>query len=234
MNHQVVILAGGLATRLGELVSEIPKSLININGVPFIIHQLNYLKSQGLQNVHFCLGHKGDLIINMLNKNTELEMNITYSFDGSKQLGTGGAVINALPYLEEEFFLQYGDVYLPVEYKKIYNFYKANKNMNIMAVYKNEKMYDNSNIILDKSKIILYDKKLDDPKMNYIDYGLSFLKKDSFYNHHINNFLDLSDIYKLLIKKDKMLGFEVFKRFYEIGKPQGIKDTEKYLKSNIL
>ena len=43
MNHQVVILAGGLATRLGKLVSEIPKSLVNINGIPFIIHQLNYL-----------------------------------------------------------------------------------------------------------------------------------------------------------------------------------------------
>ena len=233
MNHQVVILAGGLATRLGKLVSEIPKSLVNINGIPFIIHQLNYLKSQGLKNVHLCLGHKGDLIIDILSKNTELMMNITYSFDGNKQLGTGGAIVNALSYLKEEFFLQYGDVYLPVEYIEIYNFYKANKNANIMAVYKNENKHDKSNIIFNKKKITLYDKKLDDPKMNYIDYGLAFLKKKSFMEYQVDNFLDLSDIYKLLIKKDKMIGFEVFKRFYEIGKLEGIRDTEKYLKFNI-
>ena len=233
MNHQVVILAGGLATRLGKLASEIPKSLININGTPFIIHQLNYLKSQDLKNVHLCLGHKSDLIIDILSKNPDLEMNITYSFDGNKQLGTGGAIVNALPYLKEEFFLQYGDVYLPVKYIEIYNFYKANKDMNIMAVYKNEKRYDKSNIILNKNKITLYDKNQDNPKMNYIDYGLSFLKKEFFKGYHIDNVLDLSDIYKLLIKKDKMLGFEVFKRFYEIGKLEGIRDTEKYLKSII-
>ena len=231
MNYQVVILAGGLATRLGKLVDKIPKSLININGVPFIIHQINYLKSQGFRNIHLCLGYKSELIIDTLKKYKNLGINITFSHDGENQLGTGGALVNAIQYLNEEFYLQYGDVYLPINYREIYNFYIKNKNMNIMVVYKNEKKLDNSNIIFNNEKIVVYNKDVNDPRMNYIDYGLSILKREVLFDYNIENFLDLSSIYKLLIKQDKMMGYEVYKRFYEIGKPQGIIDTEKYLKA---
>ena len=70
--------------------------------------------------------------------------------------------------------------------------------------------------------------------MNCIDYGLSLLKKDSFLEHSMSDFLDLSNIYKLLIEQNKMIGYEVSERFYEIGKPEGIRETEEYLKSEIL
>ena len=103
-----------------------------------------------------------------------------------------------------------------------------------MTIYKNNNKYDNSNIILKGDKIVLYDKELNDPRMNCIDYGLSLLKKDSFLEHSMSDFLDLSNIYKLLIEQNKMIGYEVSERFYEIGKPEGIRETEEYLKSEIL
>ncbi len=232
MVQQVVILAGGLATRLGKLVRDIPKSLISINGTPFIIHQLKYLKSQGFTKIHLCLGHKKELIMEVLNQNDNLGLDISLSFDGDSQLGTGGAIINALEHLEDEFLVQYGDTYLPIDYKKLVHFYGENKNNNILTVYKNQNKYDKSNIIFDKNKIILYDKDSDDERKEYIDYGLSLLKKDTFKEHDYDGFIDLSSIYKILISKNKLIGFEVYQRFYEIGKISGIEETEKFLDSN--
>lgn len=231
MVQQVVILAGGLATRLGELVKDIPKSLININGTPFIFYQLEYLKSQGFKNIHLCLSHKKELIIDTLDQNNNLGLNISFSFDGKKQLGTGGALINALEYLEDEFLVQYGDTYLPIDYNKIISFYAENNRYNILTVFKNQNKYDQSNIILDQNNIVLYDKDLYDEKMEYIDYGLSLLKKDTLKEYDCDGFIDLSSVYKALITKKELIAFEVYQRFYEIGKPDGIKETEKFLKS---
>ena len=168
----------------------------------------------------------------VLNQNDNLGLDISLSFDGDSQLGTGGAIINALEHLEDEFLVQYGDTYLPIDYKKLVHFYGENKNNNILTVYKNQNKYDKSNIIFDKNKIILYDKDSDDERKEYIDYGLSLLKKDTFKEHDYDGFIDLSSIYKILISKNKLIGFEVYQRFYEIGKISGIEETEKFLDSN--
>ncbi len=229
MTRQVVILAGGLATRLGSLVEKIPKSLINVNGTPFIIHQLNYLKSQGLKDVHLCLGHMKEQIIDLLKQNNNLGINFSFSYDGDYPLGTGGALLNALSYLDENFFLQYGDTFLPINYTDVSNFFYQNNNYNILTVFKNENEYDKSNIILNEDKIVKYEKELNDKNMKYIDYGLSILKKVSLNNYDSHRFTDLSSIYQSLIEKKIMISFEVSHRFYEIGKPSGIKETEKFL-----
>lgn len=229
MTSQVVILAGGLATRLGNLAKKIPKSLININGTPFIIHQLNYLKSQGFKDIHLCLGHKKEQIIDLLKQNNNLGINLSFSYDGKYPLGTGGALLNALSYLDNNFFLQYGDTFLPINYTDVSDFFNQNINYNILTVFKNENEHDKSNIILDKNEIIKYDKELNENNMRYIDYGLSILKKVSLNDYDSNGFIDLSSIYQSLIKKKVMISFEVFQRFYEIGKPSGIEETKKYL-----
>ena len=62
MIPSVVILAGGLATRLKPITNTIPKSLIQINNTPFIIHQLKLLKKNKINRVHFCLGHLGEMV----------------------------------------------------------------------------------------------------------------------------------------------------------------------------
>ena len=58
----IVILAGGLATRLRPITENIPKSLIEINGVPFVYHQLDLLEQKGFKEIHFCLGFLGEQV----------------------------------------------------------------------------------------------------------------------------------------------------------------------------
>ena len=75
----VVILAGGLATRMKPITEKIPKSLIEVNGKPFIRHQLDYLKSQSIQNIVLCIGHLGHMIESFIGDGKALGLNIQYS-----------------------------------------------------------------------------------------------------------------------------------------------------------
>lgn len=98
----VAILAGGLATRLQPITEKIPKALVNVAGSPFIIHQLKYLHRQGIRNVVLCVGHLGEMIVEVIGNGQKFGLEVTYSEDGPSLLGTGGALKKALPLLEDE------------------------------------------------------------------------------------------------------------------------------------
>ena len=102
----VAILAGGLATRLRPITEKIPKALIEIAGEPFIYHQLRYLKLQGIDLIVLCTGYLGEMIEAVVGDGSQFGMQVNYSFDGPKLLGTGGAIKAALPLLKKDFFIQ--------------------------------------------------------------------------------------------------------------------------------
>ena len=142
----VVILAGGLATRMKPITEKIPKSLIEVNGKPFIIHQLNYLKSQGIQSVVLCIGHLGGMIQSLIGSGESLGLNIRYSLDGDKLLGTGGAIKKSLPLATKDFFVLYGDSFLPIHYKSVEDAYFLSKKNALITVVKNNNQWDRSNV----------------------------------------------------------------------------------------
>src|SRR3990167_150214 len=100
----VVILAGGLATRLRPVTEKIPKALVEVDGEPFIAHQLRLLKKNGIQRVMMCVGYLGDQIIDCVGDGSDVGLQISYSFDGEKLLGTAGAIKQALPLIDNNFF----------------------------------------------------------------------------------------------------------------------------------
>ena len=105
----VIILAGGLAKRLRPLKKKIPKALIKISGKPFIYHQLNYLRKQGVKRVIICVGYLGDMIKNSVGNGEKFDIKVSYSEDWPELLGTGGAIKKALPLIRDKFFILYGD-----------------------------------------------------------------------------------------------------------------------------
>jgi NDP-sugar pyrophosphorylase family protein len=230
MIYPVAILAGGLATRLYPVTKTIPKSMIELAGKTFISHQIELLKKKGITRVVICTGYLGEQIKDFLKDGTEHGISVDYSFDGDKLLGTGGALKKALPLLGNIFFVMYGDSYLNTDFKSILDYFLSHDKMGLMTVYKNENLWDKSNIIYSEGKILKYDKKDISPEMKYIDYGLGLLRKEAFQNITENEVLDLADLYKELINREGMLGYEVKERFYEIGSSEGLEETEKYLK----
>jgi len=225
----VVILAGGLATRMKPITEKIPKSLIEVKGKPFIIHQLNYLKSQGIQNIVLCIGHLGDMIQSLIGSGESLGLNIKYSLDGDKLLGTGGAIKKSLPLVTKDFFVLYGDSFLPIHYKSVEEAYFLLKKNALITVVKNNDQWDKSNVEFESGKVLEYNKQHPNQNMHYIDYGLSILNQSIFDTYHENERFDLSDLYHKLSLHDHLAGFETFERFYEIGSQSGLKETENYL-----
>lgn len=229
MMPPVVILAGGLATRLYPETLKIPKSLIEVAGKPFIFHQLALLKRQGVCNVVLCVGKFGEMIQDYVGDGHEWGLKVQYSYDGQTLLGTGGAIKKALPLLPEVFFVLYGDSYLDVDLKPILERFECERKPALMTVYHNKNKWDKSNILFKNGRVVKYDKKNPMPEMEYLDYGLNILRKSIINEWQDGIPFDLTEVFIKLIEKGEVSAFEVFTRFYEIGSIQGIKETEEYL-----
>ena len=225
----VAILAGGLATRLRPITEEFPKSLIEVAGEPFICHQLQYLREQGINSVVLCIGFLGEMIQEVVGDGSRWDMHVSYSPDGPALLGTGGALRQALPLLGEDFFILYGDSYLPINFSEVEKTYVASGKKGLMTVLKNQNRWDKSNVEFDAGQIIEYNKIVIRPQMHYIDYGLGLLQGAALQAYSAGQSFDLSKVYNDLSLTGELAGYEVFERFYEIGSHQGIADTQAYL-----
>jgi NDP-sugar pyrophosphorylase family protein len=226
----VAILAGGLATRLRPITEKIPKSLVPVAGKPFLAHQLKLLHARGIRRAVLCIGYLGEMIQRDFGGEA-FGVKLDYSFDGPKLLGTGGAIKRALPLLGEEFFVLYGDSYLPVEYAPVAEFFQRSGKPGLMTVYRNEGKYDTSNVVFRDGEIAVYDKKLKLPEMQHIDYGLSLFKSSVFDSYSADQIFDLAEVMGELVRKKQLAGYEVPERFYEMGSPTGLAELETLLQS---
>ena len=174
----VVILAGGLATRLRPLTEKIPKSLVPVAGRPFIDYQLELLAHAGVADVLLCIGYLGEQIREHCGDGTRYGLRILYSDDGPEPRGTGGALMQARPLLPEQFFVMYGDSYLRCPYQDIWEAFSRATSPGLMTVYENENAYDRSNVVVAEGRVVVYDKTGVTPNMRHIDYGLSVFRKE--------------------------------------------------------
>jgi NDP-sugar pyrophosphorylase family protein len=225
----VAILAGGLATRLRPITEKIPKSLVPVAGKPFLAHQLELLRSRGICRVVLCVGYLGEMIQREFGDGSAFGLQLDYSFDGPQLLGTGGAIKQALAVLGEEFFVLYGDSYLPVEYRPVAEFFRRSGKLGCMTVYRNEGRFDTSNVVFREDEITVYDKRKRLPEMRHIDYGLSLFKAMVFNTYPPNRPFDLTEVMSKLVREKQLVGYEVRERFYEMGSLAGLAALEKFL-----
>ncbi len=226
----VALLAGGLATRLRPLTERIPKLLIDVAGEPFFSHQLRLLRQAGLPRIVLCVGHLGEMIVNRYGDGEKWGVHIDYSFDGPRLLGTGGALIRALPLLGDAFYVLYGDSYLPIDYPAVGRAFVKAQLPGLMTVYKNCGRYDASNVWFADGRIKIYDKKNQVPQMQHIDYGLGLLRSAALDAWPRDEVVDLADVYRRLVAQSQLAGYEVNQRFYEIGSPAGLQELDALLR----
>jgi len=225
---QCVILAGGLGTRIQSVTGNTPKSLLPIKNKPFLHYQLDWLKNSGVLNVVLCIGHGGDAIRASIKEGDAWGMTIHYVDEGTTRRGTGGALKLALDEnaLESSFFLMYGDSFLPIDFRSIWAYFSSRNEKALMTVLRNRGQWDKSNARFDGQRVTLYDKKqADAPGMDYIDYGLSILKREELRSALPATVpYDVADYFHGLSVQGQLAGYEMQKRFYEIGSLQGIQD----------
>jgi len=225
----VAILAGGLATRLRPVTETVPKALVDVNGEPFLAHQLRLLVRHGFTHVVLCVGYRGAQIQEYAGDGRSFGLRIDYSFDGPELLGTAGAIRRALPLLGHAFFVLYGDSYLACDYAAVERAFLESGQPGLMTVFRNEGRWDSSNVEWAGGHILKYDKLNRTPAMTHIDYGLGAFHSSAFASVPEGRSYDLAAVYQELVSRWKLAAYEVHERFYEVGSLAGIHELSAFL-----
>jgi N-acetyl-alpha-D-muramate 1-phosphate uridylyltransferase len=229
---QAVILAGGLGTRLGARTRDLPKALLPIAGRPFLAWLAEALVRSGYRQLVLCIGHHGEQIVDFLGTGRTFGLEVRYSKDGERLLGTGGAIRQALSrdLLEESFLVTYGDSYLPFDYSAPLRDLEAHPGaLGTMSVFENRGAWDQSNCAIGRGLVLRYEKGVQDPALTHIDYGAIALRRSVIAEQPAQVAFGLDTLQHQLAKAGELRAFEASERFYEVGSEGGIADLEQKL-----
>ncbi|MEP7052176.1 MAG: NTP transferase domain-containing protein [Pseudomonadota bacterium] len=227
---QAVVLAGGLATRLGERTRALPKALLPIAGRPFLAWQLEALARSGFSSVVLCISHLGGQIREFLGDGAAFGVAVAYSEDGPRLLGTGGALRHAMHLLEPAFLVTYGDSYLPFDYSApLRDLEQHPESSGTMSVFANDGAWDESNSEVRGGLVARYEKHASDAALRYIDYGAIALRRSVIAERPPDVAFGLDQIQAQLARAGRLRAYEAAERFYEIGSEPGIRDLEAKL-----
>jgi NDP-sugar pyrophosphorylase family protein len=230
---QIVVLAGGLATRMHPRTIDVPKSMLPVAGRPFVDRQLALLANSGAREVVMCVAHLGAQISAHVGDGARFGLHVVYAEEPpGVLLGTAGALRAALPLLADDFVVTYGDSYLPFDYLAPLRALRAHDDCDgVMAIFRNDGRLERSNVATDGERVTRYDKSGGDG-LNHVDYGATALRRaviaalpDGAY--------DLSRVQHDLAARGRLRAIVARERFYEIGSPSGLADLEGYLLAEV-
>ncbi|HVY47687.1 MAG TPA: NTP transferase domain-containing protein [Minicystis sp.] len=226
---EVIVLAGGLGTRMAPRTRVTPKVLLPVAGRPFARWLLERLAASGFSRAVLAVGHLAGDVRRALGDRAE-GVALVYADDGPSPLGTGGAVKRALPLLARAFVVTYGDSFLPFDYRAPLADLAAHPEaLGTMAVYENAGRFDRSNTEVAGERVVRYDKaRVDDPALRFIDYGATALCREAFAALPDGPF-GLDALQAELARRGALRALVARERFYEIGSPEGLADLERHL-----
>ncbi|MEJ2745306.1 MAG: sugar phosphate nucleotidyltransferase [bacterium] len=234
---QAVILAGGLGTRLRPRTLTIPKPMVPVLGKPYLYYQLDYLKHQGIGEAILLIGYLGDQIRDYFGDGSSLGMALDYSTE-KELLGTGGALKLAEDKIHDDFFVIYGDSFLPIDYAGFESAFKSAGTEGIISVYGDPAGVTTvkGNVALSKDgKVTRYDKKTNDTELIYVEAGVLAFRRDVLRRIPPGRIVSLeNDVYPDLIGERQLSGYITAQRFFDIGTESRIKDMEAWLRHDYL
>jgi NDP-sugar pyrophosphorylase family protein len=225
----IAVLAGGLAIRMRPLTARLPKALLEVAGEPFIAHQLRLFAREGIRDVKLLVGYCWEQIEFFVGDGSRFGVNVDYIVDGPTLLGTGGAVRRAIDRLGPEFLVTYCDSWLDAPYAPVVEAFHASGRPALMCVFRNENRWDASNVEFENGVIPCYSKKFRLPAMHHIDWGLGMLKASAVATRPMDEPWDLAELYEELSTSARLAGYEMTRRFYEIGSFEGLAETNRLL-----
>lgn len=211
------------------MTETVPKVLIQVKGKPFADHQLDLLRKSGIDDFVFCVGHLGQEVERHLGDGGAFGCRIVYSYDGPRPLGPAGALKRAEHLLHDRFFATYGDAYLRAPYGRLMATLSSSGKLGVMAVYKNYNRLGKSDLVVEGGAVVRYDKKASVEGMDWINYGVTALRKEALDLIPGGRFCDEETFYGSLIERRELLAFQVQERFYEIGTPASLAEFEAFL-----
>ena len=196
---KTVILAGGYGTRLGDVTDTIPKPMVEIGGIPIIVHLMNHYAHYGHKDFYIALGYKADYIIKYFNDfNSKWNINL---IDTGIDTQTGGRCKKVLKKIgNEKVFLTYGDGLSDIDINKLLEFHNNNKKViTVSAVHPSARFGE---LQLDGDRVISFKEK---PQLQtgWINGGF-FVMEPEFINfiEHDNVMLERQPLDKATYEKE--------------------------------
>jgi len=214
----------------------LPKSLLLVAGRPFVDWQLAWLAAERVDHVIMSIGYRGDMIRRYLGNGSRFGLRVSYVDEGDVPLGTGGALrlVVDQELAAPNFFVLYGDSYLPIHLSEIEAAYFRRAAPVLMTVYRDREGLEHPNAVFDGVMVTRYQKGLENPpaEMQFVDYGISVWRRDIVDSMVPKGAAaDLADLFVVLSGSGQLAGWEAQERFYEIGSPKGLNDLESLLRT---
>ncbi len=212
---QVVVLAGGLATRLGALARDTPKILQPVGDRTFLDVMLEPLVRQNFRRFHFCVGHLGEQVVAHLEKNyAHLE---TSTHDDPVRRGTAGSLRASRDRLDETFVLLLGDTYLPLDYGRLVGCWRRTRSTTLLVTSADCGV--RPNIALEGDRVVRYDKS-NGVADGWVDAGAAIVERDSLdLLDGADDPVDLAVVYEGLIDRGGLHALATDIPFWDIGTP---------------
>jgi len=229
---KIIVVAGGLATRLKPIAEKIPKCLIDINGTPLVERQLMYFKRNGFKDFIFCVAHLAEKVEEYFGDGSKFGINIEYVKDNL--MGTAGAVKLAEDLVDDDFIVYFADILTSIDFNKLVLEHKKNNALGTVCLRPLPEGYKSSSVItLDPNKRIK--SFLEKPSMEeiekiteqkYINSSTYLFKKDIFKFIPEDEKYDFGkQLFPNLVKRgENLFGYPTTEFFREIGR------MEKYEK----
>ncbi|MBI2045179.1 CBS domain-containing protein [Candidatus Pacearchaeota archaeon] len=228
---KALILAGGFGTRLKSITGEeIPKPMAAIAGKPFLEHQINFLKNNGINEIVLAIHYKANKIKSYFGSGLRWGVNITYC-EEEIPLGTAGAIKNAERYMEDTFIIMNGDSYAPINLDEFIKFHKSRNSFCTLCLAKiNIETLDYGSVIVDNDYITKFCEK-EEIGSNLINGGIYIVEPGIFQYIPKDREISLEkEIFPNLSRIRLLKGYIHDGYFMDIGKPE----TYKKFKSDVL
>lgn len=231
-NVIVHVLAGGLGTRLSHIVSDVPKPMAPIRGIPFLEWQVKWLVRNGFSDIVLLVGHKKETVIGHFGDGGRFGTRIRYS-EEKELLGTGGAVIQSLKqYPSEHFIVLNGDTFFNIDLRSFYEYHSQKLPAGAFSValkYKEDtKRY--GAVRIDENYLVgsLVEK---DPGLEegLINGGIYIGRTSDLASMEVKKCSLETEIFPGLIKNGKMYGIPFGDKFIDIGVPEDYYKADREL-----
>jgi D-glycero-alpha-D-manno-heptose 1-phosphate guanylyltransferase len=227
MIKEAIILAGGLGTRLREVVSDVPKSMALINGRPFLDYQLKYLEMWGIEHVILSVGYKREVIQNYFGDHFS-SLRIDYAIE-EEPLGTGGGIQKALDFVEGNgVFVFNGDTFFEVNLNRLFQF-KRIKDADFSMVLR---FVDDVNRygcveMDDDFRIVGFKEKGSLSGEGFINGGVYYFNKTYLESFDFpDKFSIEKDFFEKHFSEERMFGYRCHSYFLDIGIPEDYKKAQ--------
>lgn len=246
MRKQVLILAGGLGTRLRPITETCPKPMVPVAGEPFLHWQILDLKEQGYTDIVLLVSYLGGQVQSHFADGSKWGVDIKYSFE-TEPLGTGGAVLLAIQTLgddlDDDFMILNGDSFLRAPLDDVSGFFEEGTFDAVVTTFDNglksglEKTPVPNNLKVKNQMVLEYEKAAGiENGFDCVDSGIYVVKKSLFVGEKSAQAaratkFQLEDVTHPLIEKRAFGAFKVDARFYDIGTEQRLKEFEDFVRS---